>query len=1050
MLRVEPVEGSTSAEDDDSGCGTTAYLPVSVEAGQRLRISVAAECVHPTATIRLHQVAAVETPETKRAALDAREALARVQAHFESNRRKEAGQELEAGLVALLGATGAETSEECAQAASMFVEWASRLFKVRKQREALEFALRHRERCLPATHFGIHYFRFALGATYQAFQDLERARELMQPALEYVLACAPAESPEPYRLAITYAALLKFTGDLAGAAQHFGVGAQGLLPLLGPEDDTVVAARFELSNVLGELGDVWTALLLMEDVDAINRRTLAADNPRRFISRTNLAGCLMDVGDLARAREVLEQCLTSPAGESIPHNMLAVSSENLAILYMREGEFEQAAEWFAKALTMLDDSVPAGPLERARLEANAAMANLELGQLQSAEEMIEHSMATYEQFLPANSLERAIVRQNFATVLAAAGKAERALQFMEDVVADLDREANERNPEYWRILDNTAWLHARNGNVGRAAETMYEAMDGPTRVVSDWVVGMSARELEQRVMACSWLVSSGISFALDAGAQSWSTELTNRVFRCVETLRNAVLLYAALDRSLQGDAEVQKLKRDVARASAKLAKLAHDEASEEAIADARGTRDRLQRALTARALERAEQGKVPVDIRAPAAVIQPAMNEALVSYHRFERRPAFWPTGDSRRVEPGVCAFVVRPGVSPEIVDLGAAGEIENLVMTWRDALTGETPESSGRGVGMELRQRVVDSVIGVLGAADASIDRLIVVPDDVLCLLPFDCLPLDNGLLGERLSISTRLTAFESRLDASESKPPAGLLAVGGVAFDGEVGLHVERSTELVDGVPVESAVSRSSTAATWVSTRLRGTSMERGFAELPYSAEEVRGIAAIYDGAFPGGPQAMVVGNAAATRDAVRDLAEQAGFVHLATHGWGAPSRSLRSASQYPSVARAADPRIISPMLMCGLALAGANRPSDPAGQVLGIVTGEELAAWDLSGCDLAVLSACDTNVGVYHPGQGVASLQKALHMAGARQAVTSLWKVPDSATQELMLDFYRRLWVEKKSPSVALWEAKLARRAMRRPANEWAGWVLTVRSD
>ena len=60
---------------------------------------------------------------------------------------------------------------------------------------------------------------------------------------------------------------------------------------------------------------------------------------------------------------------------------------------------------------------------------------------------------------------------------------------------------------------------------------------------------------------------------------------------------------------------------------------------------------------------------------------------------------------------------------------------------------------------------------------------------------------------------------------------------------------------------------------------------------------------------------------------------------------------------------------------------------------------------------------LSACDTNVGERRAGQGVASLQKALQMAGARSVITSLWKVPDEATKELMLDFYRRLWVEKK---------------------------------
>jgi CHAT domain-containing protein len=138
---------------------------------------------------------------------------------------------------------------------------------------------------------------------------------------------------------------------------------------------------------------------------------------------------------------------------------------------------------------------------------------------------------------------------------------------------------------------------------------------------------------------------------------------------------------------------------------------------------------------------------------------------------------------------------------------------------------------------------------------------------------------------------------------------------------------------------------------------------------------------------------------------------------------------------------------------MLLCGLALAGANRSEDEVGRTPGLITAEEIGALDLSRCELAVLSACDTNVGVQRAGQGVASLQKALQMAGARSVITSLWKVPDEATKELMLDFYRRLWVEKKPKWQALWEAKTSLRdardergAPKYSTRDWAAWVLT----
>ena len=83
----------------------------------------------------------------------------------------------------------------------------------------------------------------------------------------------------------------------------------------------------------------------------------------------------------------------------------------------------------------------------------------------------------------------------------------------------------------------------------------------------------------------------------------------------------------------------------------------------------------------------------------------------------------------------------------------------------------------------------------------------------------------------------------------------------------------------------------------------------------------------------------------------------------------------------------------RGFAPETLCGLAFAGANRGKDALGRVPGILTAEELAGLDLSECELAVLSACETNVGVRRAGQGIRSLQAALHAAGARLTVTDI---------------------------------------------------------
>ncbi len=109
-----------------------------------------------------------------------------------------------------------------------------------------------------------------------------------------------------------------------------------------------------------------------------------------------------------------------------------------------------------------------------------------------------------------------------------------------------------------------------------------------------------------------------------------------------------------------------------------------------------------------------------------------------------------------------------------------------------------------------------------------------------------------------------------------------------------------------------------------------------------------------------------------------------------------------------------------------MTGLVFAGANDPKTPG---RGIVTGEALVDLDLSGLELAVLSACETGLGDVAGGEGVFGLQRAFHLAGTRNVVASLWKVPDAATAALMGEFYKALWEEGLPPVLALRKAQLA---------------------
>jgi CHAT domain-containing protein len=60
-----------------------------------------------------------------------------------------------------------------------------------------------------------------------------------------------------------------------------------------------------------------------------------------------------------------------------------------------------------------------------------------------------------------------------------------------------------------------------------------------------------------------------------------------------------------------------------------------------------------------------------------------------------------------------------------------------------------------------------------------------------------------------------------------------------------------------------------------------------------------------------------------------------------------------------------------------------------------------------------------------------------------AGARTAITLLWKVDDAATRRLFELFHTKLWSEKLGPADALWQAKMALRSEGHPTRDWAVW-------
>jgi CHAT domain-containing protein len=104
------------------------------------------------------------------------------------------------------------------------------------------------------------------------------------------------------------------------------------------------------------------------------------------------------------------------------------------------------------------------------------------------------------------------------------------------------------------------------------------------------------------------------------------------------------------------------------------------------------------------------------------------------------------------------------------------------------------------------------------------------------------------------------------------------------------------------------------------------------------------------------------------------------------------------------------------------------------------------------DLQGVEWAVLSACDTGLGVIRRGEGVLGLRRAFQIAGVQTVIMSLWQVDDEAAQRWMSALYEARFDNASGAADAVWQASQNELQQRRANGQsthpffWAPFVAT----
>jgi CHAT domain-containing protein len=219
-------------------------------------------------------------------------------------------------------------------------------------------------------------------------------------------------------------------------------------------------------------------------------------------------------------------------------------------------------------------------------------------------------------------------------------------------------------------------------------------------------------------------------------------------------------------------------------------------------------------------------------------------------------------------------------------------------------------------------------------------------------------------------------------------------------------------------------------------------------GFEKLLGTLKEVDGINL---NANKSGFNSKILKESEATEESIKALdGKKTPYVlHLATHGYFFPdpvqeiSKDIVSSGGKSKILKASE----DPMMRSGLLLAGAKNYWGKSNQNNaiedGILTASEISNLDLSACQLVVLSACETGLGEVKGSEGVFGLQRAFKMAGVKNIIMSLWKVPDAQTAELFDVFYTECFAGKTIHEA--FQTAQSQMKVKYSPYYWAGFVL-----
>jgi CHAT domain-containing protein/tetratricopeptide (TPR) repeat protein len=810
-----------------------------------------------------------------------------------------------------------------------------------------------------------------------------------------------------------------------------------LLESEGIESEDLGYAHSLLGKIFAAIGDLDEALRARRQSLAIREAFHPEDHPRIAESLLNLGNTLSRMEQLAEARELISRSRAIwERNYGSEHPNISSFHEALGRVAFKEGNFSESRGLHELALKGCRAS--------------------------SAED----------------SPEVAEVLQSLARIAQEEGRYDEARGHLELALDIATRKIGARHPRVAEYEHNLAMVEFLGGHDAAATAHALSAEHIFTEHLQLTLRGLPERQAlryAQQSRASLDLALALLDEIQDPQmiARTWDALIRSRAIVLDEMAARARRSALPADSSLASFiAEYQRTNTRLANLVVRGPQDTDAEIYRRLLDEARREMESAERRL-AKTHPLGEAADTPIGLSEVAHDLPPG--SALVAYVRYECPQIEPPRGCA--TTPRYRAFVISPATAgPVSITIGDGAGIDDLIADWRVAIS-QGPRREGRGeeealraytpIGHVTRRILWEPVASHLGDAT----RVFVVPDGQLHLLNLAALPDSaGGYLAESTVAFHQLSAergiVESVLHTAEG---AGVLVIGAPDFDqADIG---DRSSQTV----LQKAVVGAASLVTTFRGQRPDCEALRSvrFPPLPGSLREAQEVADLWrqqleaSGPTPGSPvpRVALLAGREASENAFKRMASGNRSLHLATHTYFLDRRcslaAARNAAEQdrPETAMHAPDtdvqvaEMLNPLLLSGLALAGANRrDSAQPDEDDGILTAQEIAALDLSGVHWVILSACETGTGEVLSGEGVFGLERAFRIAGARTLITSLWAVEDDAARRWMHAFYQQGLHRGRDVIGSVREANLSVLRERRERGEsthpfyWAPFIAT----